>query len=68
MLPDASTLPTGVDTISVDINTTFEMQDFNPDSIMQDAEAMEFKLLDSTSGKPFHHYQGHRSSAPFTTS
>ena len=37
MLAVASTLLTGVNTVSVDTTTAFEMQGFNLDSIMQDA-------------------------------
>ena len=57
MLADANTLLTGVNTVIVDTNTTFEMQGFNLDSIMQDAEVMEFDLLDNTSGQPIYHQQ-----------
>ena len=57
MLAVASTLLTGVNTVSVDTNTAFEMQGFNLDSIMQDAEVMEFDLLDNTSGQPIYHRQ-----------
>ena len=51
MLVDASTLLTGVNTVSVDTNTAFEMQGFNLDSIMRDTEVMELDLLDNTSGQ-----------------
>ena len=57
MLADASILPTGVNTVSVDTNTTFEMKGSNLDSIMQEAEVMELDLLDNTSGQPIHPQQ-----------
>ena len=57
MLADACTLLTGVDTVSVDTSATFKIQGFNLDSIMQDAEVMEFDLLNSTPGQPTYHHQ-----------